>query len=261
MTRDVLGRAFRLDAPPRRVVSLVPSLTETLFELGAGGDVVGVTDFCIFPEELAQARVGGTKNPKVEAIRELRPDLVHMNLEENLRRHAEQIETFAPVFVSEPKSVDDVANLIETLGAIHQRPAKARELADELRNEAASMPRVRFTFAAPIWKSPWMWCGGDTYVSRLVEAAGGVNVVGESRYPSMTLEAVLARRPDVVFLPDEPYAFTEEDATGIEGPHVVGPFPGHLFTWHGTRTIRGLRFLRSLPPIAASSLPPRRAAS
>ena len=259
--RDLLGRPFAFDAPPRRVVSLVPSLTETLFDLGAGDDVVAVTDFCIFPEELTQPRVGGTKNPKVDAIRALEPDLVHMNLEENLRRHAEQIETFAPVFVTEPKSVEDVAQLIETLGAIHQRQEKAQELADELRIEAASMPRVWFTFAVPIWKSPWMWCGGDTYVSRLVEAAGGVNVVSEPRYPSMTLEAVLARRPDVVFLPDEPYAFSEADAEAIEGPHVVGPFPGHLFTWHGTRTIQGLRFLRSLPPIAASSLPPRRAAS
>ena len=258
---DLLGRHFAFDAPPRRVVSLVPSLTETLFDLGAGDDVVAVTDFCIFPPDLAQARIGGTKNPKVDAIRGFAPDLVHMNLEENLRRHAEQIETFAPVFVSEPKSVGDVAELIETLGAIHSRQARARELADELRNEAESMPRVRFTFAVPIWKSPWMWCGGDTYVSRLVEAAGGVNVVSEPRYPSMTLEAVLARRPDVVFLPDEPYVFTEDDAAAIDGPHVVGPFPGHLFTWHGTRTILGLRFLRSLPPIAASSPPPRRAAS
>ncbi|HVR41556.1 MAG TPA: helical backbone metal receptor [Thermoanaerobaculia bacterium] len=241
--KDLLNREFDFARAPRRVVSLVPSLTETLFELGAGEDVVGVTDFCIFPENLERPRVGGTKNPHVDAIRALAPDLVHMNLEENLERHARQIEAFAPVFVTEPKSVDDVAVLIETLGAIHDRRARAAELAEELRGELASMPRRAFTFAVPIWKKPWMWCGHDTYVARLVEAAGGVNVIEGERYPQHELEDVLARKPEVVFLPDEPYLFTEDDARAIEA-NVIGPFPGHLFTWHGTRTILGLRFLR-----------------
>lgn len=242
---DVRGRAFNLPDPPRRVVSLVPSLTETLFDLGAGDSVVAITDYCIFPAGLNLPRVGGTKNPRVEEIRELNPDLVHMNLEENLRRHADAIETFAPLFVSEPKSVEDVAALIEQLGAIHDRRERARELAGELREEIGAMPKRAFTFAVPIWKSPWMWCGGDTYVSRLVEAAGGTNVLGNlERYPHAAPEEVLAKRPDVVFLPDEPYLFTEDDASAIQGPRVIGPFPGHLFTWHGTRTRHGLRFLR-----------------
>jgi ABC-type Fe3+-hydroxamate transport system substrate-binding protein len=245
MVRDVLGRTFT--AAPKRVVSLVPSLTETLFDLGAGDSVVGITDFCIFPPALDRPRVGGTKNPRVEEIRALAPDLVHMNLEENLRRHAEAIEKFAPVFVSEPKSVEDVAVLIEQLGAIHDRRARAAELTQMLREELAMMPRASFTFACPIWKSPWMWCGGDTYVSRLVEAAGGRNVLADrERYPQLDLDAVLALRPDVVFLPDEPYVFTADDAKAIRGTEVIGPFPGHLFTWHGTRTILGLRFLREV---------------
>ena len=253
---DVLGRDFRFDRPPGRVVSLVPSLTETLFDLGAGGDLVAITDYCIFPEGLELPRVGGTKNPDVDAIRALAPDLVHMNLEENLRKHAQHLEAFAPVFVSEPKSVEDVAVLIEQFGAMHAREARARELAAELRAELASMPKRAFTFAVPIWKKPWMWCGGDTYVSRLVEAAGGTNVLrNRERYPSMNLDCLLALEPDVIFLPDEPYVFTEEDAAAIREEsraNVIGPFPGHLFTWHGTRTILGLRYLRS----AATKLPP-----
>lgn len=245
MLHDVLGRAFDFASPPRRVVSLVPSVTETLFDLGAGDAVVAITDFCIFPEGLELPRVGGTKNPRVEDIRALAPDLVHMNLEENLRRHADAIEQFAPVFVSEPKSVDDVTTLIGHLGELHHRRDRAAELAETLRAETAAMPRRSFTFACPIWKSPWMWCGGDTYVSRLVESAGGRNVLGDrARYPQIELEDVLASKPDIIFLPDEPYLFTPEDAAGIGGGRVVGPFPGHLFTWHGTRTIAGLRFLR-----------------
>lgn len=247
MLRDALGRMFAFSEPPRRVVSLVPSLTETLFDLGAGDGVVAVTDFCIFPEGLDVPRVGGTKNPRVEEIRLLRPDLVHMNLEENLRRHAEAIGGFAPVFVSEPKNVADVIGLIETLGVIHRRPERASELAEVLRVERDSLPRRPFTFACPIWKAPWMWCGGDTYVSALIEAAGGSNVVGDrTRYPQAGLEEILSLRPDVVFLPDEPYAFAAGDAAEISGPRVIGPFPGHLFTWHGSRTILGLQFLRAV---------------
>jgi ABC-type Fe3+-hydroxamate transport system substrate-binding protein len=243
---DVLGRTFEFPAAPRRVISLVPSLTETLFELGAGESVVAITDFCIFPPDLDRPRVGGTKNPRVDEIRALQPDLVHMNLEENLRRHADAIEQFAPVFVTEPKSVDDVASMISQLGEIHDRNERAAELAHTLRQEQRSLPKREFTFACPIWKNPWMWCGGDTYVSHLVEAAGGRNVLQRhTRYPQLAVEEVQAMKPDVVFLPDEPYVFTEADAAEMKAK-VIGPFPGHLFTWHGTRTIEGLRFLRAV---------------
>jgi len=223
-----------------RVVSLVPSLTETLFDIGAGGDVAGVTDWCIFPPDLDRPRVGGTKNPNVDKIRELAPDVVYVNSEENLRRHAEAIETFAKVIVTEPKSVDDVLALIEQLGEIHGRDASTWIA----RIRAARRHVADFTFAVPIWKKPWMWCGGDTYVSNLVESVGGRNVLREhQRYPRLDVDEVLALQPDIVFLPDEPYAFTADDARAIEGTRVIGPFPGHLFTWHGTRTALGLEWL------------------
>jgi ABC-type Fe3+-hydroxamate transport system substrate-binding protein len=229
--------------PPQRVVSLVPSLTETLFDLGAGDCVVGITDFCIFPPNLELPRVGGTKNPRVDQIRALKPDLVHMNLEENLERHACAIEAFAPLFVSEPKSVEDARALITTLGEVHEVRERASDFVARIDAELALMPRRSFTFACAIWKNPWMWCGGDTYVSNLIERAGGRNVfASEKRYPSHDPNQVEA---DVIFLPDEPYVFTADDAKGFK-TRVVGPFPGHLFTWHGTRTILGLRFLREL---------------
>jgi ABC-type Fe3+-hydroxamate transport system substrate-binding protein len=241
--RDLLGHMFDFATPPRRVVSLVPSLTETLFDLGAGDDVVGITDFCIFPADIDKPRVGGTKNPRIDEIRALAPDLVYVNLEENLERHAQAIEEFAPVFVTEPKTVDDVAKLITTLGAIHHRVERAGELREALAKQRGHV--ASFTFAVPIWKKPWMWCGGDTYVSNLVESIGGRNVLhDEKRYPSLDLEQVLALNPDIIFLPDEPYLFTAGDAAEISDTRVIGPFPGHLFTWHGTRTILGLRFLR-----------------
>lgn len=248
MITDSRGRQLRIQSPPQRVVSLVPSLTETLFDLGAGQTVIAATDFCIYPAGLACARVGGTKNPDVDAIRRLRPDLVHMNLEENLRRHADQIEQFAPIFVTEPKSVADIGPLLTTLGAIHGCAARAAELAAAVDEERSLMVRRPFTFACAIWKRPWMWCGGDTYVSSLVEAAGGENVLRHKlRYPEMDLDCLASLHPQIVFLPDEPYVFREEDAAEVRevtAARVIGPFPGHLFTWHGSRTILGLRFLR-----------------
>jgi len=260
---DVRGRTFDFYQPPRRVVSLVPSLTETLFDLDAGDSVAGITDFCIFPENRNRPRAAVTKNPRVAEIRALEPDLVYMNLEENLERHASEIETFAPVFVTEPKSVDDVEQLFIVLGAIHDLdPSSLRE---SLQRERNAMPKRAFTFACAIWKKPWMWCGGDTYVSNLIECAGGTNVLADQkRYPTIDVSDVQA---DVIFLPDEPYLFTPEDAAQITQARVVGPFPGHLFTWHGSRTILGLRFLRELTfpttprPTTSSSPPPPPTAS
>ncbi|HMC21998.1 MAG TPA: helical backbone metal receptor [Thermoanaerobaculia bacterium] len=251
-----------------RVVSLVPSLTETLFALGAGDSVVGITNFCIFPVGIDRPRVGGTKTPSVAAIRKLEPDLVYVNLEENLKRHAEEIATFARVVATEPKTLDDVTSLIDQLGQTHRCEARASEFVKQL--AAERQPLGAFTFVVPIWKKPWMWCGGDTYVSNLVESVGGRNLLRDrKRYPTIDSAEVLALKPDIVFLPDEPYAFSAEDAAQLSAPHpafghplpasqgegsrasaakrrvrVIGPFPGHLFTWHGVRTIEGLRFLR-----------------
>jgi len=229
-----------------RVVSLVPSLTETLFAIGAGESVVGITDFCIFPQGIDRPRVGGTKTPSVAAIRKLEPDLVYVNLEENLKRHADQIATFARVVATEPKTLEDVAGLIARLGTIHSCEARANEFVKQL--TAERRPLSAFTFVVPIWKKPWMWCGGDTYVSNLVESVGGRNLLGDrKRYPTLDPAEVLALKPDIVFLPDEPFAFTAEDAAAID-TRVIGPFPGHLFTWHGVRTIEGLRFLKRAVP-------------
>lgn len=252
---DARGVTLRFDGPPRRVVSLVPSITETLFDLGVGDSVVGITDWCIFPAWLREAtlgrtprRVGGTKNPRIDEIRALKPDLVHLNLEENLKKQGDELEAFVPVFVTEPKSPADVTALLDDLGLIHACQASAAEQRSRLERLLALPPLGVFTFACPIWKKPWMWCGGDTYVSALVESVGGRNVLGShERYPSLALEDVVSQRPDVIFLPDEPFEFGDGDATELRDTfrgRIIGPFPGHLFTWHGTRTVKGLHALR-----------------
>ena len=249
--RDALGREVEIPRRPARVVSLVPSITETLFELGAGDSLVAITDFCIFPAERVRdlPRVGGTKTPGIDAIRALEPQLVYMNLEENLRRHAEQIGEFTTIFASEPRNVVDVIDLIRVLGEIHGGVAEAARWSVAIKDEADGLrSSAAFTFAVPIWKDPWMWCGGDTYVSGLIESAGGANVLRSTkRYPHLPPASVLQERPDVVFLPDEPYRFEDADRAHLQDlgfSEVTRPFPGHLVTWHGTRTLAGLRFLR-----------------
>lgn len=244
---DALGKHFDFVEAPRRVISLVPSLTESLFDLGAGSSLVAVTDFCIFPERFGLPRIGGTKNPDIDEIRRLAPDLVHVNLEENLKRHADAISAFAPVFASEPKTVPDVVQLLGTLGSIHGRTAEAQSFAGKI--ESLLEVRFRpFTFAVPIWRDPWMWCGSDTYVSALVSAAGGLNVLDERRYPICTVAEISRLQPELIFLPDEPFLFGDDDARSLgnkTGSRIIGPFPGHLFTWHGTRTLLGMQMLHS----------------
>lgn len=248
MVHDVLGRAFTFPSPPRRVVSLVPSLTESLFDLGSGSSLVGATDFCIHPATLPShvVRVGGTKNPRVDQIRELQPDLVLCNIEENLERHARAIETFAPVFLTEPRTIIDVEQLLLSLGELFGVADSARRTASDLRDACdAAADGKSFTFACAIWKEPWMWCGGDTYVSNLLSAAGGANVLASaSRYPAMSIADMLELRPEVIVLPDEPYRFTAADHAHFpSGQKILGPFAGDLVTWHGTRTVVGLRLL------------------
>lgn len=250
MILDARSLPVSLSFVPSRVVSLVPSITETLFEAGAGSSVAGVTEFCIFPRAAREQAlsVGGTKNPRLRAIRSLEPDLVYMNFEENLRRHAEELGEWTTVVVTEPRTLDDVAQLIRLIGRLHHLEQTSETLLAALEAERRGA-RMDFTFACPIWRDPWMWCGGDTYVSHLIEETGGRNIfAGEPRYPKASLDEARARRPEIVFLPDEPYVFTESDAAEcrqVMGTRVIGPFPGHLVTWHGTRTILGLQFLRS----------------
>jgi len=248
---------------PRRVVSLVPSLTESLFALGLGPHLVGVTEWCVHPAEAVAAlpKVGGTKNPDLAAIRALRPDLVIANREENKRQDVERLEAAGiPVWVTYPRTVaDGVALLRELALAGGARRALAetvepveRALAEAHATRSSGGPRV----FCPIWKRPWMAVGADTYAHDLITVCGGANVFaerGERRYPIVSEEEIVAAAPDVVLLPDEPYAFGPLDVTEIARLPVpavragrVHLLDGTLLTWYGPRVARALATLRVL---------------
>lgn len=254
---DDLGREVRLPEHPRRIVCLVPSLTETLFAIGAGDAVVGVTRYCEEPVAAVATlpKLGGTKNPDLDGIRALAPDLVIMNAEENRREDFEALAAAdLAVFVTEPKTVMDGIRIIDTLGTITGQGAGAtlasaqRARLDLTVQAVGSARRIRYF--CPIWRKPWMAFNADTYAHDLLRTAGGENVCAAdaTRYPVVTLEQIAATQPEVVLLPDEPYAFSEKDRAALaplaETPALqsgrVHFVDGKALSWYGPRIADGV---------------------
>jgi ABC-type Fe3+-hydroxamate transport system substrate-binding protein len=253
---DALGRQIQVPQPVRRVVSLVPSLTDLCFELGAGGRLVGISDVCTEPRGRLDGitRVGGEKRPSLEAIRGLRPDLVLANKEENRRQDVDRLrDSGIAVFVSHPRTVEEGATLCLEVGALLGAGPRARALAAEIRRARAAgrqrglaTPVVAVVF---VWRDPFMTISGDTYGHDVLACIGGQNpFAGASqRYPKVTLEAVARQRPRLILLPDEPYAFTERDAEQVRGAipgATVVLCPGRPLFWHGPRA-------REIPALAS----------
>ena len=240
--------ALHFSHPPRRVISLVPSLTESLFDLGFGESLVGISDYCTHPLEEVKAlpRLGGTKNPKIEEIIALKPDLILLNQEENSRQAVEAfLEASMPVWITFPRNIRAALDTLWTLAGIYQSPmagarvetieraVKWTELA--LENESPTR------YFCPIWKGQaadglqwWMTFNQDTYAADVLRVVGGVNVfagrmrrypleadlgqvaeedpgTADTRYPRVTLDEIQRAQPELILLPDEPFNFTEKD--------------------------------------------------
>ncbi len=247
----------------QRIVSLVPSLTEALFALGLGERVVGVTEWCVHPAEgvAPLPKLGGTKNPDVPSIIALHPDLVIANREENRRRDVERLESAGiPVWVTHPRTVRDAVALLGALADLGASEQSRRAVVDpaaaalERAEGERSERRVRVT--CPIWRDPWMVVGDDTYAHDLLTLCGGENVfagVGQRRYPRVTLAEIEAARPELVLLPDEPYAFGQRDAQelgalDIPAAHTgeIHLIDGTLVSWYGPRILQAIETLCGL---------------
>lgn len=260
IVHDDRGRELAYEAPPQRIVSLVPSISETLWHLGAGSRLVGVTRYCTDPAEVAALpRCGGTKNPDIAAIIALRPDLVLMSEEENRIEDFQQlVDRGLRVFVSFPRGVGDVPSWVRRVGAVAGCEAAAERMAAEIQTsvrdlDASVAGRRRRRVLCPIWKRPWMTFNADTYAHSVLEACGGDNVfaAAEERYCSFALDAALAHDPDLILLPDEPYPFSARDLADIDflvqprGPAEAARIvDGQALSWYGWRTPSGLRVIR-----------------
>lgn len=258
---DDAGRSLHLAAPPRRIVSLVPSLTEVVCDLGAAARLIGVTRYCTEPAAVVAAlpRLGGTKNPDVEAIVALRPDLVLVNSEENRREDFAALEEQGvPLFVSFPRDVAGAARSIEriaiALGLAAAGAARRAAIEAEL-GAAARRGAARRVFC-PIWRNPWMSFNRDTFAHDMLAQAGGANVCAAlaDRYPQVELAAIAALDPEIVLLPDEPYRFSERDlphlaalaASAAARRGRIHLIDGKALSWYGPRTAPALRSLRAL---------------
>jgi ABC-type Fe3+-hydroxamate transport system substrate-binding protein len=244
---DATGRSLDLPRPPERIVSLVPSLTEALFAFGLAEAVAGVTRYCVEPPEAQlKKRVGGTKNVDIDAVRDLAPDLVLANVEENTRADVEALITAGlPVFVTYPRTVTgaiaELRLLSEMTGSADPgEPIIAQAEESLAAAEAANRRRTPLRTFCPIWRNPWMTIGPDTYIHDFLRLCGAANVYGHAsdRYPTVELGDVSARRPEVVLLPDEPYRFGERHVPEvIEKLGEVRTYlvDGKSLCWYGPR--------------------------
>jgi ABC-type Fe3+-hydroxamate transport system substrate-binding protein len=261
---DASGVALATDDPRRRIVSLIPSTTETLCALGLADALVGVTAYCREPAAVTRAktRVGGEKDPDLDRIRGLAPDLVVANVEENVAAHVETLRRWGiPVWVTYPRTVAGALTMIGELGEVTGARAAAATMLAELapllaRVRAATQARPPVPVFYAIWRDPYMTVGGDTYVHDVLAVCGAANVFGDAaeRYPAVTLDTVAARRPGVILLPDEPFRFRPvhrrdfdayPDLPAVRDGRVL-LVDGKPFTWHGPRLGEALRTLPRL---------------
>jgi ABC-type hemin transport system substrate-binding protein len=241
------------------VVSLVPSLTETVCRLGAAGQLVGRTVYCVEPrrELAAVPACGGTKNPDLAAVIALAPDLVLACAEENKPEHLAQLEAAGiAVHTVMPRSLDDVASLLAVYGALLGAESAAARARSELAAARGAAGDWRARLGAPlpaaclVWRQPWLAAGGRNHITAMMGEVGLVNVLAAREgYPEVTLDELAALRPAVVLLPDEPYRFRHDAAWSLAAAGVVSArrravlLDGTLGTWVGTRTAGALREL------------------
>ena len=232
---DDLGVEMDLPATVQRIVSLVPSLTESVAATNPG-ILVGATDWCTHPADLDVARVRGTKNPDLAAIRDLRPDLVLANKEENRELDVRRLrESGVPVWVTDIESVDQALQSLRRLFINALRWTVPDWLTQAEDVWAAPAPTERLRVAIPIWRDPWMVVGPRTFTGDLAARLGLDNVFADSpdRYPHTTVDVIRESRPDVILLPDEPYVFTADDGPeAFPGTRCV-LIEGRALTWYG----------------------------
>lgn len=252
---DMMGREVTINYPPKRIVSIVPSQTELLFDLGLDAQVVGITKFCVHPHDWFRnkERVGGTKQLNIEKIIALQPDLIIANKEENLQAQIEEeLAPLFPVWVSDIQNLDDSLQMIQQVGLLVDKEEQANSLARDIASgfsafNAATAPKRVAYF---IWRDPWMSIGGDTFINNMIEMIGWTNVLAnEQRYPEISLEQLATYYPEVILLSSEPFPFKEKHIAEVKAvlPDVeVLLVDGEMFSWYGSRLIKAIPYLETL---------------
>jgi len=250
---DQMGREVTFDFPPKRIISLVPSQTELLFDLGLDEELIGLTKFCIHPIEkfAGRTKVGGTKKLNIDLIKDLKPDLIIGNKEENTQSDIEELSEYFPVWMSDIFTLADAKITIALIGEIVNRAPEADYLNHLITagfndlQTLALQHDIDKKVAYLIWRKPYMAAGKDTFIDDVLMLNGMTNVITESRYPEVNLAELQALNPDLILLSSEPYPFGLKHITEIQSaiPKAkIIPVDGEMFSWYGSRLVKAVQY-------------------
>jgi ABC-type Fe3+-hydroxamate transport system substrate-binding protein len=245
---DQTGSVISLDKTPQRIISIVPSQTELLYDLGLNDEVVGITKFCIYPYEWfrTKTRVGGTKQLKMDIIHQLKPDLIIANKEENLKEQVEELATYYPVWISDITNLEDAYEMIEQVGLITGKENRSKELIASIKKEFSQLHLIHSPptggvggTAYLIWQKPYMTVGGDTFIHSMMEAAGFENIfTDKQRYPEISIDDLLIANCQLLLLSSEPFPFKQKHIDELQSllPNTrIVLVDGEMFSWYGSR--------------------------
>jgi ABC-type Fe3+-hydroxamate transport system substrate-binding protein len=249
---DQMGREVTIPFPPQRIISLVPSQTELLYDLGLEDRVVGITKFCIHPKAWHQSKtiIGGTKQFNFDLIDSLQPDLIIGNKEENYQEGIDQLSAKYPVWMSDISNLDQALDMILAIGTLTNERLKSITILEKIKEGFASIGyrKVRKTVYL-IWKKPYMAAGSATFIDEIMDFAGFQNAIKETRYPELTLQQIVDLSPEVILLSSEPYPFKEKHVKALEEllPNTaVKLVDGEMFSWYGSRMLKAVEYLKAL---------------
>jgi ABC-type Fe3+-hydroxamate transport system substrate-binding protein len=251
---DQIGNTINISFPPKRIVSLVPSQSELLYDLGLDEEVVGITKFCIHPQKWfkMKQRVGGTKTVNIDVVKSVQPDLIIANKEENVKGQIEKLQTIAPVWVSDVKNLEEAISMISSIGTLVGKSEKALEITYKIESAFKSLPAInkRLKTAYLIWKDPYMAAGGDTFINNIIARAGLENIFSHSRrYPEISIDDLQQNDCQLLLLSSEPYPFKQKHAHALQEqlPDTkILLVDGQLFSWYGSRLAETPQYLRKL---------------
>ncbi|QDH77624.1 ABC transporter substrate-binding protein [Echinicola soli] len=248
---DQMGREVTIPYFPRRIVSLVPSQTELLIDLGLEEQLVGITKFCVHPGGLRKKKaiVGGTKKFRFEVIDELRPDLIIGNKEENYKEGIMQLAEKYPVWMSDIFNLEDALRMIQEIGNITGKKEVSQLLAKEISQCFHAAIDSKGSAVYLIWQEPHMAVGGATFIDEMLAKAGFKNLIAQVRYPTVTLEQIKELCPDFLLLSSEPFPFKEKHVQALqrELPETkVQLVDGEMFSWYGSRLRYAVDYFRSI---------------
>ncbi len=250
---DQLGHSITIRFPPQRIISLVPSQTELLADLGLHDEVIGITKFCVHPENWLQTKttIGGTKNFHFDEIDKLRPDVIFGNKEENFEEGISRLKAKYPVWMSDIVSIEDSVSMILSLGEITDRIVDSKRIVLDIQGGFKSTITFSGEFVLYlIWRKPWMGAAVNTFIHSLLNHLGLRNALeDEKRYPELTVERIQSLKPNYIFLSSEPYPFREkhiEELQAISPASKIILVDGEMFSWYGSRLIKAVPYFNSL---------------